>query len=336
MEVNKRHKILLKYKIYRNFCSQSSFKITANNAMLKEIKEELKKLDNKEISLAGVDFIVEREKKIKCMLCLTYGSHSISGVIKHISSSIHKRSYIKTCFPSTFKYLKNMELKLGGDEFMQIISKSLLMALMSLICTEIARNNPDHFIPWIADKLSEREFNSLAFVNHINDNLLHINEKDFPATKEIVNDTIAKFMDTANEFLKKIGFGSEKCKEKQASLSQTEFDRMTVAIKIAHDVFSKGLQMSPSQLEMSVRSYYIFEFQKSMTNEDLETLDDLSVSDIKYLLDNFEELLKSEQEKLVKFLGLLRKTNHAFFNELSAHRKYANFFKGKLSCRVNK
>lgn len=326
---------------------------------------------NKELSLAGVDFFVQQNlqskgNKIKCMLCLSYVSST--GVIKHTSSLSHRSNYIRACFPTTFSYLIELEKKSLDDVDFQIISKSLINALGSMICVEIVRHYPDKFIPWVANNLENKEFNSVALETYINNKINHVNERDFPETKKIINSTIERFMKKSKECLEKIGFGSNEKLEVKSSgdsreeahsvprkrlkrnfspqvsiveqqqqreidkptLTETEMklemDRMRVAINIALEVFTKGLTISPAQLEESVSAFYKHEFVKSMSQENTEIFEALTKDDVNLLIENFDHLTESEQKNFAKYLNMLRRINHQIINDLRADKSSCESF----------
>lgn len=331
----------------------SSFAIEANHSLLNEIKIVLENYEDKELSLAGVDFFVEqvlrtKGKKIKCMLCLKFvGS---TGVIKHLSSPFHRSNYLETCFPSTFKHLIELQEKSLDDVDLQIISKSLINSLASKICAEIVKLYADKFIPWTANNLRDKEFNSIALVTHIHKKINHVNEADFPETKDLIDSTIEQFMKKSSEFRKISGFGSKKemqtdvgeqevprkrlkrsfqphvnsvesMEVDKPSLSETEMDRMKVAINIALEVFSKGLSISPAQLEESVSAFYKHDFAKSINHENIQLLETLTRDEILLLMDNFDELLESEQNDFAKYLNMLRRIDHKIIHELRADKE---------------
>lgn len=326
----------------------SSFSITYNFGLLEEIKTQALAGDGVE-SLAGVDFIISKnvdknKVKIKCMLCLA--SVSNIGVYRHISSSLHKSSFIKLCFPSTFSYLKELEMKTkDSDETLKLMCESLLKAFTSKICVDIVRKYPEKFIPWQVNDITEKDFNSSTLVLHVRDKIIHVNEKDFPSTKDIINNSIENFMQKSKELMAIVGFGKdEKNKDEnysianprkrlrlnsqsmnKPSISQLDYEQMEVAVKIAHEIFSKGLSISAFQLEASVKSYYRLEFEKSP--DEVKALDELTLGDVKYLVKYYEELLEPEQYALKSYLVMLKRVDHETFKEIQSDKNCSEILK---------
>lgn len=303
--------------------------------MLKDTRIALKAHENKDFLFVGLDFVVEfrdGEHKYKCMLCNTYLGKK--GIIKHIQVQRHQTFYLSHCFPSIAKY---MEKFTNGrlDGTLKLISTTIVKTLTTEVCKEITRRHQiDEFCPLLTQRTSEREFKSLAMMKYIVHDMPHIHENDHPETKKAIDEAVKIFIVKSKQLLA-VAEGSDKIEIKEPPLkklkvedvteykieplsvmSQTELERMKVAISIATELVKNGLQISPSLLEESVKSYYKYEFQKLMDKSEFEALEVLTSDDLKLLIESFESLCNDEQEKLKKYLTMLKKIEDKSLKEL--------------------
>jgi hypothetical protein len=263
------------------------------------------------------------------MLCKNYLGKS--GVVKHLQTEQHLTLFLGHCFPSVAEYL-NKFLNRRWDDTLKLIATSFVKTLTIEICREITKYHiADEFCPLLAHHMSGREFNSTEMMKFVVNDMPHVYEADFPETKKAIDEAVKKFILKSKQLLAIAGTTDPTQKNAKVQtderkvqngfkapnlMSQTELERMKVAINIAMELTKNGLQISPSQLEDSVKSYYKYELQKSMADEELEVLEALTVDDLKLLLENFESLCEDEQNKLKKYLTMLKKIEDKNFKLL--------------------
>lgn len=315
--------------------------------MLKEIKQSLNLPENKNFTTVGLDYLVEyqtNEKghKFRCMICLNYLGKS--GVLKHLQTNQHQALFLNHCFPSVAKFLDNLACH-TRDETIKLITDSFINTLTIEICREIGRlHSTDDFCPLLALRISDKEFNSKAMSNFVLNKMQHVHETNNPETKKAIDQIIKKFIVKSKQMLDEAAASGspikknaivqtnekspskdqncEKCNSK-VFITHTELERMKVAINISMELVKNGLQISPLQLEESVRSYYKFELKKSLPDGELDILEKLTTDDLLLLLENYESLCEDEQEYLKKYLIMLMKIEDKTYKELIANKKCA-------------
>lgn len=321
---------------------------------MKEVKSALNSPDKNDFTAVGLDFVVQfdnnKNVKFKCMLCKTYLSRN--GIIKHLQSEFHQSQFLNHCFPSTSAYLlKFTKPPNHWDGTLKLISSSFLKSLTTEICKEIGRRHHiDQFYPLMTQRTSEREFNSNAMIKFVVTDMPHVCEIDFPDTKRSIDEAIQRFIVKSKQLLAIADNGTEVIEIKEPPkkkakvdepkeimtdkavtiVSHTELERMKVAINIAMELVKNGLHISPVQLEESVKSYYKYELQKSMTANEFDSLEILTTDDLKLLIENYESLCKDEQEKLRKYLTMLEKIEDKIYKELKSEASCARDLKSIL------
>lgn len=259
------------------------------SSLLKDI--ELKK----QPPFLGLEYIIEFIDAVRCYLCDCLKTEKTP--IAHLSSKNHKEKYMRAHFPETLDLINVWEKRAEQTNLSFLSSKVLKYRLLKEVETAV-HSHCGVLLPTFNESLSLNANHEL--IKQFIASGTHCNEENFPQIKEIINEANVKKMLIADiEQIFPGDHSSPVSKETFMEVSSTECAGKGSNSEDSDEPNTEG--SAPMSIEET---------------EEADSTKNLSFNDYQVLLENFESLIATEQQRLTKQIKAVHEANTIDFQSL--------------------